>query len=425
MTYDLFTINFFPVIGITFMLLFIWRNSYLEKRVRNLYYVFMCLIAVELVLYDSELILEGSDVNHYIITTITALGYIVRPMMICLLISIIIRNYDNRRQIYKLLAVPMIINVFYSFSAFFTDISYSYDENNHFHRGVIGWTPHLIMLVYLVIMVVITFRNKNKTKRFEKTIIAEITVILIIGAFAESLFGSYAVLRIAITAALLFYYMFFQSEVYKDDILERQIQQTEMVEHFGLQMITTLAGTVDAKDSYTKGHSLRVAKYAKEISRRIGKDEEFQKRIYYMGILHDVGKIGIPDTIIQKKGKLTDEEYGIIKTHPVIGEEVLKNITDMPDLYYGAKWHHERYDGKGYPDGLKGEEIPLEARIIAVADAYDAMSSKRSYRDALPQSKVRDETVRARGTQLDPLLADEMIKMIDEDPDYKMRETEE
>lgn len=425
MTYDLFTINFFPVIGITFMLLFIWRNSYLEKRVRNLYYVFMCLIAVELVLYDSELILEGSDVNHYIITTITALGYIVRPMMICLLISIIIRNYDNRRQIYKLLAVPMIINVFYSFSAFFTDISYSYDEYNHFHRGVIGWTPHLIMLVYLVIMVVITFRNKNKTKRFEKTIIAEITVILIIGAFAESLFGSYAVLRIAITAALLFYYMFFQSEVYKDDILERQIQQTEMVEHFGLQMITTLAGTVDAKDSYTKGHSLRVAKYAKEISRRIGKDEEFQKRIYYMGILHDVGKIGIPDTIIQKKGKLTDEEYGIIKTHPVIGEEVLKNITDMPDLYYGAKWHHERYDGKGYPDGLKGEEIPLEARIIAVADAYDAMSSKRSYRDALPQSKVRDETVRARGTQLDPLLADEMIKMIDEDPDYKMRETEE
>ncbi len=425
MTYDLFTINFFPVIGITFMLLFIWRNSYLEKRVRNLYYVFMCLIAVELVLYDSELILEGSDVNHYIITTITALGYIVRPMMICLLISIIIRNYDNRRQIYKLLAVPMIINVFYSFSAFFTDISYSYDEYNHFHRGVIGWTPHLIMLVYLVIMVVITFRNKNKTKRFEKTIIAEITVILIIGAFAESLFGSYAVLRIAITAALLFYYMFFQSEVYKDDILERQIQQTEMVEHFGLQMITTLAGTVDAKDSYTKGHSLRVAKYAKEISRRIGKDEEFQKRIYYMGILHDVGKIGIPDTIIQKKGKLTDEEYGIIKTHPVIGEEVLKNITDMPDLYYGAKWHHERYDGKGYPDGLKGEEIPLEARIIAVADAYDAMSSKRSYRDALPQSKVRDETVRVRGTQLDPLLADEMIKMIDEDPDYKMRETEE
>ena len=425
MTYDLFTINFFPVIGITFMLLFIWRNSYLEKRVRNLYYVFMCLIAVELVLYDSELILEGSDVNHYIITTITALGYIVRPMMICLLISIIIRNYDNRRQIYKLLAVPMIINVFYSFSAFFTNISYSYDEYNHFHRGVIGWTPHLIMLVYLVIMVVITFRNKNKTKRFEKTIIAEITVILIIGAFAESLFGSYAVLRIAITAALLFYYMFFQSEVYKDDILERQIQQTEMVEHFGLQMITTLAGTVDAKDSYTKGHSLRVAKYAKEISRRIGKDEEFQKRIYYMGILHDVGKIGIPDTIIQKKGKLTDEEYGIIKTHPVIGEEVLKNITDMPDLYYGAKWHHERYDGKGYPDGLKGEEIPLEARIIAVADAYDAMSSKRSYRDALPQSKVRDETVRVRGTQLDPLLADEMIKMIDEDPDYKMRETEE
>ena len=149
---------------------------------------------------------------------------------------------------------------------------------------------------------------------------------------------------------------------------------------------------------------------------------ELLKNIYFMGLLHDIGKIGIPDSIINKKGKLTDEEYAVIKTHPAIGSDVLKNITEMPGLYCGARWHHERYDGNGYPDGIKGEDIPIEARIIAVADAYDAMSSKRSYRDIMPQEKIRAEIVRVRGTQLDPKLADIMIGMIDEDKDYKMRE---
>ena len=129
--------------------------------------------------------------------------------------------------------------------------------------------------------------------------------------------------------------------------------------------------------------------------------------------MHDVGKIGIPGTIINKKGRLTDEEYEIIKTHPEKGGEILSKISLSPNLPIGAKYHHERYDDKGYPEGLKGEEIPEIARIIAVADTYDAMASKRSYRDGLPIEKIKSELKNGLGTQFDPEFAKVMLDLID------------
>ena len=194
------------------------------------------------------------------------------------------------------------------------------------------------------------------------------------------------------------------------------------MERLSSQIMVTLAGTIDAKDKYTKGHSSRVAEYAVKIAEKLGKSEKEQENIYYLGLLHDIGKIGIPDGIINKTTRLTDEEYELIKTHPVIGAEILENISELPELVMGAKWHHERYDGRGYPDGLKGDAIPEMARIIGVADAYDAMTSNRSYRDVLPQDVVRGEIEKGKGTQFDPLFADKMLEMIDEDVDYQMRE---
>ena len=141
-----------------------------------------------------------------------------------------------------------------------------------------------------------------------------------------------------------------------------------------------------------------------------------------MGLLHDVGKIGVPDAIINKNGRLTDDEFMAIKTHPSVGADILKNITDYPELMTGARYHHERYDGKGYPEGLSGEDIPEVARIIAVADTYDAMTSNRSYRSAMPQDKVRAEIERCSGSQFDPRFAAIMLKMMDEDVGYEMRE---
>jgi putative two-component system response regulator len=189
-----------------------------------------------------------------------------------------------------------------------------------------------------------------------------------------------------------------------------------------LQVVKTLASAIDAKDRYTNGHSSRVAKYSKEIARRAGKPVEFQDEIYFIALLHDIGKIGIPDYILNKNSKLTDEEYETIKQHPSIGVEILKKITEMPKIEIGAHYHHERFDGKGYPEGLAGYSIPEIGRIIAVADAYDAMTSRRSYRSALPQETVRSEIVRGRGQQFDPDFADVMLQMIDEDVNYTMRD---
>ena len=137
-----------------------------------------------------------------------------------------------------------------------------------------------------------------------------------------------------------------------------------------------------------------------------------------------MGKIGIPDHVINKPGKLNDDEYAMIKNHPSMGARILKNIKEMPQLAIGARWHHERYDGKGYPNGLQGESIPAIARIISVADAYDAMTSNRSYRKPLEQSVVRQEIVNGMGTQFDPKFARIMLEMMDEDKEYKLKESE-
>ncbi len=196
------------------------------------------------------------------------------------------------------------------------------------------------------------------------------------------------------------------------------------VDQLNTTIMRTLARTIDAKDRYTNGHSQRVAKYATEIARRLGKSREEQEKIYNAALLHDVGKIHIPDAIINKPDRLTDEEFAYIKLHPVSGYYILRDIGENEMIAQGARWHHERYDGGGYPNGLSQTGIPEVARIIGVADAYDAMTSNRSYRQIMPQEKVRSEILKGRGLQFDPEIADIMLRMIDEDVNYEMRQIE-
>lgn len=202
---------------------------------------------------------------------------------------------------------------------------------------------------------------------------------------------------------------------------EIRSQQRKIRELF-IQTITALSEAVDAKDRYTSGHSKRVAEYAGMIAARLGKSKEEQDEIYRAGLLHDVGKIRVPAEIINKPGKLTEEEYNVIKIHAVTGYHILRGISNDSDIAVGAKYHHERYDGKGYPNGLSGDKIPEVARILCVADAYDAMASNRSYRNALPQEVVRSEIEKGKGTQFDPDIAEIMLQMIDEDKDYHMKQ---
>ncbi|MCR4777904.1 MAG: HD-GYP domain-containing protein [Lachnospiraceae bacterium] len=236
----------------------------------------------------------------------------------------------------------------------------------------------------------------------------------------------------SITALCILEYYIYLSTLYRQKLNDKLDAYVEEVENAGLKLkgltkevIAAFANSIDAKDEYTHGHSSRVAEYSRRIAQASGKTPEECEEIYYAGLLHDIGKIGVPEDIITKEGKLTPEEYEKIKEHPVLGAQILGNITEYPYLSIGARGHHERYDGKGYPDGLKGEKIPDMARIIAVADAYDAMSSKRSYRAPIPQQKVREEIVKGIGTQFDPEYARIMLHLIDEDLEYKMSEREE
>lgn len=205
-------------------------------------------------------------------------------------------------------------------------------------------------------------------------------------------------------------------------VIKKLEKARDDVKTLSVEVMEALAHTIDAKDEYTKGHSVRVAKYSRMIAERMGLSEEDCENIYYMGLLHDIGKVGVPNEIINKPTKLNDEEYSIIKLHPVIGYDILLEIKSRHDLSIGARWHHERYDGRGYPDGKSGDEIPFLDRIIAVADSYDAMTSNRSYRNYLPQDVVRAELEKNIGTQFDPEVAKCMLEIMDEDTEYLLHE---
>ena len=200
--------------------------------------------------------------------------------------------------------------------------------------------------------------------------------------------------------------------------INAELQSTyQKLESAYMETIETLRFTVEAKDSYTRGHSDRVAEYSELIGKALGLSETDLKTLKIGGLFHDIGKIGIPDSILLKTTKLDDNEYSEIKNHPTIGAHIISNATIFKDILPIVKHHHERYDGKGYPSKLQGENIPYLARITAIADAFDAMTSKRSYRDSLPLATVREEIVKNIGTQFDPEIAKTFLNILDTNPE--------
>lgn len=186
----------------------------------------------------------------------------------------------------------------------------------------------------------------------------------------------------------------------------------DKLERAYMESIQTLRYTVEAKDTYTRGHSDRVSEFSVLIGKHLGLSNEDLKVLQIGGLFHDIGKIGVPDSILLKEGKLTDDEYSEIKNHPTIGAHILSNATIFQNIIPIVKHHHEKYDGNGYPGKLKGEDIPYFARIAAIADTFDAMTSKRTYRDALPLEVVIAEIERCKGTQFDPKLADVFLDIL-------------
>lgn len=263
--------------------------------------------------------------------------------------------------------------------------------------------PNLILTTGIAVLTVnmasIVYKFSIGVFRLENSDEAEIQIALMILCFG----GSYI-------AARLYEEITQQNEDYVHILNEKN----EQIQNMTMQTITTIANALDAKDTYSEGHSRRVAVYSAQIAERLGMSEEEVHNIRVIALLHDIGKIGVPDSVLNKPGRLTDEEFGLMKQHTIFGSEILKDIVMIPGVDIGTKYHHERYDGRGYPEGLKGDAIPYIARIIAVADAYDAMTSNRVYRRHLTNEQVMSEIEKGRGTQFDPNIAQIMLILLQE-----------
>ena len=263
-----------------------------------------------------------------------------------------------------------------------------------------------------------TYTNlKGGTYRFTISLInedtgeAEKTATIVIVkdmAFYETYWFSILVGVITLLLLALAGWLFYRKKTAA--FREKQRTNRELIN----QMTRVFSDCVDMKDAYTNGHSARVAEYSAMFARKMGKSEEEVERIRNIALLHDIGKISIPDNILNKPGRLDDAEFAVMKTHSSRGYEILKDIAIDPDIALGAGYHHEKFDGSGYPSGLKGEEIPEVAQIIAVADAFDAMYSTRPYRTKMPLEKVVAEIKRCTGTQFSPKVVEAFLKLVDE-----------
>ena len=203
-------------------------------------------------------------------------------------------------------------------------------------------------------------------------------------------------------------------EDFHRDLQAKVEEKTRQYQELALESIFAIVNIIEAKDEITEGHSVRVAGYSIALARAMGYDEQRVDEVYQTGLLHDVGKIGIPDLILKKEGKLTSEEYGEIKEHTSIGGHILAAIETMGYLADGAKYHHEKFDGTGYPNGLKGKEIPEIGRIIAVADVFDALVSKRHYKEAMDVETAKAEILRGSGSQFDPDIVQVFLRLLDD-----------
>ncbi len=311
----------------------------------------------------------------------------------------------------------------------FLGLYYTFDQNNYYHRADAFALSFVFPTVALFLHFMVTIKY-FKGKIVKHAFISAIFFMAMpyIAAIAQIRFYGLSLINITIAASVIAVYMVTISDanqIYRKSheqkikfLEEKHSNSRKMI----LQTSEALASAIDAKDRYTNGHSMRVAIYSEMIARAAGKSEEECETIHIAGLLHDIGKIGIPDTVIGKRERLTEAEFAVIKQHPEIGREILSKLDTAPELSLGACYHHERYDGKGYPEGLCGQQIPEVARIIAVADAYDAMTSRRSYRNVLPQSVARSEIAKGIGTQFDPYFALIMLEIIDGDTNYNLRQ---
>ena len=331
----------------------------------------------------------------------------------------------------RIVLVPYMALVLTTFA---TGWVFNYSTGEYTH-GILYCVVYLISVYYMACAIILILHNRHNFTHRQLIFCFTFIAITILGMLLQvTVFPNVLLTYFGASLAALVYLFALETPDYQKltktmedlDYLRKNLQnevtkQTQLaverqhhLEELSFQTVQALAHSIDAKDEYTNGHSSRVAEYAAMLAKRLGWPDERVESLRYAATLHDIGKIGVPDNILNKPGRLNDFEYKLIQTHTVVGSDILKNVDSIPMASEIALSHHERWDGKGYPNGLKAEEIPEEARVVGIADAYDAMSSDRVYRIALSKERTREELVSNRGKQFDPEILDVFLAMFDE-----------
>ena len=301
----------------------------------------------------------------------------------------------------------------------FNGLYYTFDDQNRYVRAPGNIISYFVPFLVVIIQELVILQNRGRLRRSLENALMLSIALPSIAALIQFFCYGISLMSITTVVVVIVFYVYTLSslgeEVGNARLREIEFYKAAQKREAALFEETTeaLANAIDAKDKYTRGHSARVASISRMIAKEAGYPEEKCGEVYFSALLHDVGKIGVPDTVINKPGKLTVEEFEKMKQHPVLGAQILSSIKQSPYLSVGAHYHHERYDGNGYPDGLAGENIPEYARIITVADSYDAMTSTRSYRNALSKEKVRNEFVNEMGKQFDYKYGAILLKLMD------------
>ena len=347
-----------------------------------------------------------ADIGGYIMprTVLMAVRYSATPVIVTMIL------FALQKKMRWFIIIPALILIVINIISVFTGVVFSLTDDGTLQRGPLGYLPYIVAGLYGAVTIYILYRDSNK-------LYTEILPIVFLGfAFASGLIlpfmfrNNYSQMFCPTIMIALLVYTITSTTIRK--YKQRHERDNEIIN----ESIETFTSFIDAKDPYTNGHSKRVAKYTRSIAEKMGYEGEELDRIYYMALLHDCGKIGVPDNILSKPDKLTDEEYQIIKSHTVNGGEILNHFKSLEGVNEGALYHHERYDGKGYPEGLAGEDIPLIARMICVADSFDTMNTNRVYRKKLTRESILNEIETNKGRQFDPAIADVMLKLL-RDPD--------
>ncbi|WP_374717941.1 HD-GYP domain-containing protein [Neobacillus sp.] len=344
------------------------------------------------------IILLGYDFFYYYVVpafiTSSKIGFpsnywYLNYIVLFLLIPVIVYLYKTNKQS----KIKYVITISYLSVSFVVDIFTYYGNADSYFAGN-------VVEVFLILSVPL-FLN---TRYFKVVCLGVAGRYILTGIILKSFYVIMPIILIIILSVMSFF-LLIRFQGYVKAISKSYDDQLEGI-------VKGVIATLELKDPYTRGHSERVANYALLLLQSIGKfSKQEQKSFYYACLLHDIGKVHIPDSILMKPGKLSKEEFEIIKSHPVVGADAVKDVEGIKNSICVIRSHHERWDGNGYPDKLKGEEIPFLARVIAIADAFDAMTSSRSYRAALPVEEAYTRIIEGRGSQFDPILVEQFKKV--------------